>query len=1157
MEHTDTKNMQKHPLEDGLRDKLAGKQGEGLGDKPEVNPGDNREVDLDDKPEARFDDKLDKKLERYIIPNTPPKVFARYRALLDEACAYDFGVLENNIIVLDTETTGLSQKSCALTQISAMRLEKGKSVADSKWFTTFVNPHQPIPPEIEELTHIYARDVAAAPDAKVAVNRLAAFVDGAPIIAHNASFDKGFVEAAKEGSPVSTHWVDTLALSRIAFPSLATHKLSDLAQLFSCDGVTHRANDDVCALAGVWHMILCGLYSLPLELLETLCVMHEDVAWQYRFIFEELYRKKGGKDPKKLHYVIPCIRQIRRRLFSGENVDENETRAGVDVSAVDAAHDTHVSRDGDAARAARDDAPTSVRAHWRCALQDLDHEFERGGTLGRVCGDADFEPRPEQLEMAHVVAKAQAEKRISIIEAGCGIGKSFAYLIPSVLHALATGEAVGIATRTNTLANQLISSDLPRLARAYNHAFSYLIAKGYNHYPSLEKIEALIRGSFDHKTIKQIRFSRSKVESEILTTIALVLAASCECSFVDIDSLGIRWNMLYRPWFVSSTRNEGHVRGRELSHFFIDELRARARTHNILITNHALLLSDIACNHNIFPEINNWVVDEAHALSEQAQNTWTEEISTTAFLGALAQLGDEKHGLLSGLMAKKPGACANGVVGPTSAASIVSTTSAASATSSADAGVLTSAQDDKTSARALSSRTLAQILRARDALVEKAEQAFSSLQTINLLDYSHTTNQDFGEREVSARVSAEMRASDGWCAFEELTRDMADDLHTLIKFMQQLLMDATREKEFEALSLLQHTLDTLLTFDLVCDRIRTSEEEGYVCVLERNFQQSKPNIKIQTIPLAPGSFLQSMWYKNVNSIVFTSATLSSGHSFRYFKQSVGVERAGAGASAGVTRGEDAEYVQDADCIDYVDPAESSDYALPAPTSALPLETCIDSPFDYAHAMSLVIPENLKEPGEVGYKEALVKFLFDVHVAMGGSVLTLFTSKKDMQSCAEALSPLLAREGLDLLVQNKAGAHAGLMNKFKREEASSLMALKSFWEGIDAPGKTLRCVVIVRLPFLSPHDPVCEALAAANPRSWWEYVLPHAIIETRQAAGRLIRRQDDTGFVILADTRILHKSYGKHVISSLPNAPLTRINTERIGQYIEMWQRSHA
>ena len=184
MEHTDTKNMQKHPLEDGLRDKLAGKQDKGLGDKPEDNLDDNREVKLDDKPEARFDDKLDEKLERYIIPNTPPKVFARYRALLDEAAAYDFGALENNIIVLDTETTGLSQKSCALTQISAMRLEKGKNVADSKWFTTFVNPHQPIPPEIEELTHIYARDVAAAPDAKVAVNRLAAFVDGAPTVSY-------------------------------------------------------------------------------------------------------------------------------------------------------------------------------------------------------------------------------------------------------------------------------------------------------------------------------------------------------------------------------------------------------------------------------------------------------------------------------------------------------------------------------------------------------------------------------------------------------------------------------------------------------------------------------------------------------------------------------------------------------------------------------------------------------------------------------------------------------------------------------------------------------------------------------------------------------------------------------------------------------------
>ena len=715
--------------------------------------------------------------------------------------------------------------------------------------------------------------------------------------------------------------------------------------------------------------------------------------------------------------------------------------------------------------------------NWARALKHLDHEFSDSGTLAALCGASAFEPRPEQLEMAQAVATAQANRGISLIEAGTGIGKSFAYLIPSILFAKKTGHAVGVATRTNVLAHQLITSDLPRLAKEYKHGFSYLIAKGYNHYPSLEKIEALIRGNFDLKTIKTIRFSRSKVESEILTTIALVVSASCECSCVDVDNLGIRWNMLSRSWFVSTSRNESREHGAANQHFFIDELRQRARHTDILITNHALLLSDIACGHNIFPEINDWVVDEAHGFAEQAAATWTEETSAYAVAQALKQLGTHEHGLISDVVSH----CAS------------------------------------TNAAATLEKLAPQIEKASSSVLSGVEEAMQTLAALDLSKCPYAGNLGFGEKTISVRVYAELRESDAWLAFDQAIQDIQERLTELIKLLQQVLAALAFQKQFSKTLNLRAVLQSLQTFDAVTDRVCHADDKAYVSVLESNLQQPRTHIKIKTIPLSVAGYLQNMWYTASNSLVFTSATLTSQQSFTYFKQSLGV-----------TRSEDHELI----------------------------ERSISSPFDYQHNMGLLIPTNLKEPGAYGYKEEFVDLLFDVHKAMDGSVLTLFTNKKDMQYCYDALKDRMDREGLDLLVQNKSGAQLGLMNKFKRDDHASLMGLKSFWEGIDAPGTTLRCVVIARLPFLSPHDPVCEALAENNPRSWWEYVLPHAIIEMRQAAGRLIRSQEDAGLVIIADTRILHKSYGKHMISSLPDAPVTQVNTERIAQYISMWRSAH-
>ena len=226
-----------------------------------------------------------------LLPETPESVAAAYSRLAERAKVEDFGLLEEDVVVLDTETTGLSFADCQLTEIAAARL-RGREVVET--FRTFVNPGMPIPKNIAALTHITDADVADAPTPEEAVASLAEFVGGAPVLAHNATFDRTFVERVSGGREVGDMWVDTLALSRIALPRLVTHKLQDMAEAFGCDSVTHRAMDDVEALAGMWRIILCALTDLPAGLLEVLANMHPEVEWAYRPILSHLALANPG-----------------------------------------------------------------------------------------------------------------------------------------------------------------------------------------------------------------------------------------------------------------------------------------------------------------------------------------------------------------------------------------------------------------------------------------------------------------------------------------------------------------------------------------------------------------------------------------------------------------------------------------------------------------------------------------------------------------------------------------------------------------------------------------------------------------------------------------------------------------------------------------------
>ena len=180
-------------------------------------------------------------------------------------------------------------------------------------FETFVDPGVPIPKEIERLTGIRSIDVAGAPDARTAVAALADFVAGSPVLAHNATFDRTFVEAVPGGAAVSDTWIDTLALSRIALPMLSTHRLADMAAAFGCAAVTHRSSDDVDALCGMWRILLLALSDLPQALLARLAGMHPEVDWPFRPVFSYL----SGAGSAEVDARPFSLREHRTELLRG------------------------------------------------------------------------------------------------------------------------------------------------------------------------------------------------------------------------------------------------------------------------------------------------------------------------------------------------------------------------------------------------------------------------------------------------------------------------------------------------------------------------------------------------------------------------------------------------------------------------------------------------------------------------------------------------------------------------------------------------------------------------------------------------------------------------------------------------------------------------
>jgi ATP-dependent DNA helicase DinG len=292
------------------------------------------------------------------------------------------------------------------------------------------------------------------------------------------------------------------------------------------------------------------------------------------------------------------------------------------------------------------------------------------------------------------------------------------------------------------------------------------------------------------------------------------------------------------------------------------------------------------------------------------------------------------------------------------------------------------------------------------------------------------------------------------------------------------------------------------------------EERGAGNAFVHWYDRRERTITLSATPVRIAAELEKTLYASVQSCIMTSATLSAGGDFSYIKERLGLD-----------------------------------------ATAVTLQ--FHSPFDYAGRTLLYVPEkDFPEPADPSYTDTMCLRLLEILQISQGRALVLFTSFKAMDMIAEFLEPRLS---YPVLVQGRASRQA-LLASFKATTDSVLLAVASFWEGVDVPGDSLSCVIIDKLPFEVPSDPVIQARIQAitdgGGKPFFDFQVPRAILTLRQGVGRLMRSATDCGVIAIMDVRLFSKGYGRSFRASLPPSPVVRDLVD-VRDFFEQKCDSHA
>ncbi len=271
----------------------------------------------------------------------------------------------------------------------------------------------------------------------------------------------------------------------------------------------------------------------------------------------------------------------------------------------------------------------------------------------------------------------------------------------------------------------------------------------------------------------------------------------------------------------------------------------------------------------------------------------------------------------------------------------------------------------------------------------------------------------------------------------------------------------------------------------------------------------RARLTLQVAPLHIGTLMEKYLWFEKSSVVLTSATLTTNGEFDYLRRRLNA--------------------QDAH------------------------ELMVGSPFDYENAAMLYLPTDIPEPSDnYGHQKAVENALIPLAKATGGRMLALFTSYAQLQKTSQAMEGPLSNADITIYEQGEGASASSLLDNFKENQRAVLLGTRAFWEGVDVPGEALSVLVIVKLPFDVPSDPIVAARSETFDDPFSEYAIPEAILRFRQGFGRLIRTQTDRGIVVILDKRVLTKRYGRYFINSLPQCNVVQGSVHNLPSHAKRW-----
>ena len=662
--------------------------------------------------------------------------------------------------------------------------------------------------------------------------------------------------------------------------------------------------------------------------------------------------------------------------------------------------------------------------------------LEPGGGLQKIMEA--YEPRPTQVDLLRMIAGSFNEEGLCVAEAGTGVGKSLAYLLPAVAWADSNDERVVISTATINLQEQLLDKDIPLVKKLLGSKAPTVLVKGRGNYLCWTRLKEAL----EEKTLFEDDDAR-------LADIA---------KWAEESPSGSRSDLAFFPgealWsrVCSDADSCTGLRCPNRERCFLLRARREAASAKILIVNHHLLFSDLAMrlsrvgfdNTAVLPPFQRLVFDEAHNIENSATSFFSEALSRLAVYRYINRLLRSRGGRRAGLFPKIVS-----VLGP---GEVV----------------------DKVPG------LIAAIREQADLLEAAAFPLLGDSATFRL------TEENFAVAEGTFIP-----------ALWELQRRIFD----LVEILGDALDDLSEEdRELPEIYESRMLLRRLESLGKVCEQFRNpGDKTDRVLWIERR-KTGTGDIFLQYIstPLDITKVMREAVYEPFSTVVFTSATLSVNHSFQFWKSRVGLDG-------------------------FIDVEIR--------------ESIFDSPFNYKERVLIGVPTDAPLPESGEYQAFLTRFVSESLVVSEGKALVLFTSYDMLLKTYEGVRPVLDKAGISLLRQGD-DDRSKLLKRFTGDVSSVLFATDSFWEGVDAPGETLQVVILCRLPFRVPTEPVVlarmEAIKLKGGNPFVDLSLPEAVMKLKQGFGRLMRRSSDRGVVLITDGRIVVKPYGKIFLSSLPD-----------------------